>query len=117
MTRLRIVVLGLLFWIVFGIGTLATLLGQFIGIFAYAVTGRDGIRDWVTRTGQGTDGLCNAAFFNGDPRETISSHTGRWILSGQPMPLKFRFVNWLTNLFETNHPLKAIQAPFMGQPL
>lgn len=120
--RLEVVILGLLFWIVFGLGTVITLAGQLVGIGAYALFGYEAARDWVYSTGKGTDGINNAAWFGGNAKETISSHTGRWIVSalasnGQlKVPLKFRFVNWLTGLFETDHCVKAIEAPFIGQP-
>lgn len=115
--RIKVAILGLLFWVVFGIGAILTLICQLFGILIYAVTGSDAVRAWVTKTGQGTDGLNNAAWFGGDPRETISSHTGRWIASGKPVPLRFRFIHWLTNLFEEDHAVKSIQAPFRNEPL
>lgn len=115
--RLKVVILGLMFWTVFSVSAILTIFGQFCGIFKYLFTGSEEERVWVTKTGQGTDALANASWFDGDPRETISSHTGRWIESGQPLPFKFKFVNWLTNLFEKDHPVKAIQDPFRNQPL
>lgn len=117
MTRLKIAILGLLFLFVFGAGVMLTLIGQLVGIGVYLCNGSDVVRSWVTGTGQGIDGVNNAAWFGGDPRETISSHTGRWIISTQPMPLKFRFVHWLTDLFETDHCVKAISSPFLKEPL
>lgn len=115
--RLKLVILGLLFWLVFTPGAVLVCICQFCGIFKYLFTGSVREQVWVTSTGQGTDGLNNAGWFGGDPRETISSHTGRWILSGKPLPLKFRFVRWLTNKFEQDHCVKAIQEPFRNQPL
>lgn len=115
--RLRITILGLLFWLVFSPGVVLTLVCQFYAIVKYLFTGSESARAWVTKTGQGTDALNNAAWFDGDQRETISSHTGRWVESGQPLPLKFRFVRWLTDLFEQDHAVKAIEEPFKNQPL
>ncbi len=117
-TQFQTAALGFLFWLVFGTGTLITvLIGQPLGIIAYALTGSDGIRDWVYRTGKATDQLCNAAFFGGNPKETISSHAGRWVLSGRDVPARFRLVRWITDKFEQNHVLFAIESPFMGEPL
>lgn len=115
--RLRIAILGMLFWIVFSCGVLLTLACQFCGIFKFLLTGSESERVWVTKTGKGTDALNNAAWFGGDQRETISSHTGRWVASGKPLPPKFRFVRWLTDLFEEDHAVKAIEAPFRSEPL
>lgn len=117
MNRLKITILGLLFWIVFTTSGILTFACQLCGIFKYLLTGSEAERAWVTSTGQGGDGLSNASWFDGDPRETISSHTGRWLASGQPVPPKFRFVAWLTNLFETDHVTKAISAPFINSKL
>jgi hypothetical protein len=114
--RLKIVIVGFLYWLVFGVGTILTIIKQFFGIIKYAITGDEKERDWVTRTGQGLDGVCNADYFDGDPRETISSHTGRWVESGEPIPPKFKFVNWLTGLFQPNHAVRSIEEPFRGTP-
>lgn len=114
---MKITVLGLLFWLVFTMSGILTFMCQFCGIFKYLLTGSEIEKKWVTSTGQGSDGPSNASWFGGDPRETISSHTGRWIQSGQPMPRKFRFVAWLTNLFEQDHAVKAIESAFKNQPL
>ena len=114
--RARQVVLGCLFWIVFVIPAMVCAMLQPLGILVYAC-GNEHIRDWVYRTGKAMDQFNNAAWFGGLPEETISSHTGRYILSGQQLPLKFRFVNWLTNLFEKDHCVNAVEDAFKGEPL
>ena len=125
MTKIeRASILGLLFWLVFGTGTLLVLVCQFVGIIVYLCTSNESIRAWVTRTGQGTDALNNAAWFSGDQRETISSHAGRWYqyvidnpAEDVKIPLRFRFVRWLTDKFEPGHVIKVIEEPFIGKPL
>ena len=116
--RIRTALMALIFWLVFGLGVVVTLLGQLGGIILFAFSGDEALRDWIYRTGKGTDGINNAAWFGGNPKETISSHTGRWYASGRAdIPLKFRFVKWLTDRFEQDHVLKAIEQPFEGEPL
>lgn len=116
--RTRQVVLGLAFWIVFAIPALICIAFQPVGILLYAL-GNDNIRAWVYRTGKAIDQFNNAAWFGGLPQETVSSHAGRWFIdtSGRPIPLKFRFVTWLTDLFEQDHVIKAIEEPFIGSDL
>lgn len=130
----RVALLGLLFWFVFGLGGIVVILLQLLGIALYRASGNEAIKEWVTVTGEATDCLANAAWFDGDFRETVSSHTGRWFTAKygnsyhsdigttptQPdlvIPWKFRFVAWLTDKFETDHVYRAIEKPFMGSPL
>jgi hypothetical protein len=114
--RTKQVLLALLFWFAFAPAAVLGILCLPIGVLAYAL-GNDNIRDWVYRCGKALDQFDNACFFGGLPQETISSHTGRYVLSGQQMPLMFRFVRWLTNLFEQDHAVKAIEKPFVGEEL
>ena len=114
--RTKQVLLGLIFWVAFGPLAIVGIVCMPIGVLIYAV-GNDHIRDWVYRCGKALDQFDNALIFGGLPQETISSHTGRWVVSKQPLPLKFRFVYWLTNLFEQDHAVKAIEPPFKDQPL
>ena len=117
--QLRTALMALIFWLVFGIGVLATLVGQLFGIAVYALTGNEVVRAWVYRTGKGMDGVNNAAWFGGNAKEVISSHAGRWLrdTSGRPVPWRFRFVILITDLFEKNHTIKAIEEPFKDEPL
>jgi len=114
--RTKQVLLALLFWFAFGPIALLGVLCLPIGIFCYAL-GNDNIRAWVYRCGKALDQFDNSLIFGGLPQETISSHAGRWVLSGQPIPWKFKFVIALTNIFEKDHALKAVEPPFVGQPL
>lgn len=114
--RAKQVALALLFWFAFGPAAILGILCLPIGILLYAL-GNENIRDWVYRCGKALDQFDNALVFGGLPQETISSHCGRWVLSGQPLPLKVRFVVMLTNIFERDHCLKAIEPPFVGKDL
>jgi len=114
--RTRQVLLGMLFWMAFAPVAILTILLQPVLIIVYAL-GNDHIRAWVYRTGKAIDQLDNASIFGGDPKETISSHCGRWVVSGLTLPLKVRFVVMLTNLFEQDHCVKAIEKPFINEPL
>ncbi len=110
------VFLGLLFWVAFGPLAIVGIICLPLGILCYSF-GNDNIRAWVYRTGKALDQLDNALIFGGLSQETISSHCGRWVLSGLPLPLKVRFVVALTNLFEEDHCIKAIEHPFIGMEL
>lgn len=117
-SRLKASVVGLLFWLVFTVPALAALALQLVGIVVYVLTGSAFVRNWVYQTGKGIDGFNNAAWFAGSPKETISSHTGRWYASGRAdIPKRFRFVRWLTDLFERGHAVRAIEEPFKDFPL
>ena len=108
--------MGLIFWLVFAPFDLMCIVLQPLAILAYAL-GNDNIRAWVYRTGKALDQLNNAAWFGGLAQETISSHTGRYILSGRPLPWKFRAVHRLTSWFEQDHAVKAVEKQFNCEPL
>ena len=114
--RLRQAALGFLFWLAFGIPVLIALALLPVAIVAFAC-GAENIRPWVYRTGKALDQTVNAVLFGGHSKETVSSHTGRWIVSGRPIPLQFRAVWMLTDLFEHDHAVKAIEEPFVNEPL
>lgn len=122
--RVKQVALGFAFWFVFVIPGVLCLILQPVGIAVYAL-GNDNIRAWIYRTGKALDQFNNAAWFGGNPKETISSHTGRWYQAEHrtngavplAIPLRFQFVKWLTDLFEIDHVLKAIEEPFNDEPL
>lgn len=114
--RLIQVALGCLFWIAFAPVAIVGILLQPLTILIYAF-GNDNIRAFIYRTGKALDQFDNALLFGGHPKETISSHVGRWLVSGRPVPWKFRTVAWLTNLFEKDHCIKAIEVPFLREPL
>ena len=117
------VVLAFLFWLVFGIPIALVIPLLPVAILAYAL-GNDNIRNWIYRTGKAMDQLCNAALCGGLPQETVSSHAGRWYqhvvdnpADNLTIPLRFRFVRWLTDKFETGHIIKAIEPQFIGEEL
>lgn len=114
--RAKQVILGLLFWLAFSVPVVAAIVLLPLAIVAFAC-GADNIRPWVYHVGKALDQTVNAALFGGHPKETVSSHTGRWYTSGREVPLKFRLVMLLTNLFEADHAIKAIEAPFVNEPL
>jgi hypothetical protein len=114
--RSRQVALGCVFWIAFAPIAIVGILLQPLTILIYAL-GNENIRAFIYRTGKALDQFDNALLFGGEPQETISSHAGRYILSGQPMPWKFRFVKWLTDKFEYNHCVGAVEDVFKDSPL
>jgi len=114
--RAKIVAMGALFWLAFAPFAMLGLLLLPLGIFLYAL-GNDNIKERVFQVGRAADQFDNALLFGGEPQETISSHCGRWVLSGQPLPIKVRFVVMLTDLFETDHCVNAIEDAFKDAPL
>jgi hypothetical protein len=106
-------------WLAFTVPILPFLLFVLpIRIVRYAITGDPDHRAAVKLPGKALDQLCNAAYFSGHPKETISSHAGRWLTqSPGDAPRWARVIAWLTDLFEDNHVFKAIEQPFLGQPL
>lgn len=115
-SRAQQAILGVLFWIAFGLPILLSLIALPLFILAYAC-GADNVRPWVYRVGKALDQTANAALFGGHPKETISSHTGRWLISGRDVPWQFAAVDALTGLFERGHCIKAIEEPFRNEPL
>lgn len=113
---------AILMWLIFGLVALVTIILQLLGILAWVATGRQSIYDWVKDTGKAIDSLANTAVLRGHPKETVSSHAGRYIQRGRidpsrPAPRWARFVAWLTGLFEEDHAVKAIEEAFRNQPL
>lgn len=124
---------ALLMWALFAAATAATLIVQPLAILVWLVTGQRSLYIWVNATGKAADQLVNAAIFGGHHKETVSSHAGRWyerrdgnphedppITPADPMieiPMRFYLVHEITNLFEADHVLKSVEAPFRNAPL
>lgn len=97
----------------------------------WVATGSDAVRAWVGAFGKAEDQAANAAVLGGHHKETVSSHAGRWmeLKYGNPydripardpglrLPMWVLAVHTVTGLFEKDHVLKAVEAPFRGQPL
>lgn len=117
--RLGEAIAALLMWFVFGIGALILLVALPLLILRYVIVGTDSARSHVKLPGKALDQLCNATFFGGNPKETISSHAGRWLSEphGLPVPWWVSVVERITDVFEKDHVITAIEAPFRGQPL
>ena len=117
--RLGEAIAALLMWAFFGAATLFLLVAFPLLIIRYIVTGKPGHRDAVKLPGKALDQVVNCAYFSGHPKETISSHAGRWLFEkhGLPVPWWAEVVARITDVFEEDHVIKAIEAPFLGQPL
>lgn len=116
--RLGEAIAALLLWLVFTLMALPALLVFPLLVLRYVVTGRIEHRDRVKDIGKALDQFCNAAYFDGHPKETISSHAGRWLHEHGPhAPWWAHLVERLTHPFESNHVFKAIEEPFLGMPL
>ena len=109
-----------LMWLIFTMMALPVLLLAFPWwIVRYAVTGSADAREAVKQPGKALDQFCNCSYFAGHPKETISSHAGRWLFEkhGLPIPWWADVVARITDEFEPGHVFKAIEAPFLGRPL
>jgi len=117
MRRVGLFLAGLLMFVVFSIGVVLSLPLFAIAIVAFLLTGSDYAAEFVGFRGKSLDQVCNAVYCGGHPKETISSHAGRWIVSGLPLPVWVRVVRAVTDIFERDHCVKAIEEPFRGMPL
>ena len=79
--------------------------------------GLDSDEDYIYRVGKALDQVTNAATFAGHPGETTSSHVGRWVKSGKPMPWWATVINWITDKADTNHCIDSIEEQFFNEPL
>lgn len=118
-SRAAAVFVAICFWIVF---TPITWLGASLLIVPILLYwfGIGNLRNFVYRVGKAEDQLINALLFGGNPKETVSSHTGRWIKRGRPdvrARFLFVFVEWLTGRFEKDHCTNAIEEPFNNEEL
>lgn len=117
MKRLALFIAGSLMFIVFGIGTIVALPLIAIALVVYLITGSEWCAEYVGFRGKSLDQVCNAYWCGGHPKETVSSHAGRWIVSGRPLPTWVRVVRVVTDVFEKDHCVKAIEEPFRNLPL
>lgn len=108
-----------LMWLAFTAMALPVILLAFpFWIVRYAVTGKPEHREAVKSHGKALDQLINSAVFGGNPKETLSSHAGRWLTEApERAPWWVTVVDRLTGIAEHDHVIKAIEAPFVGSPL
>jgi len=105
-------------WIIFGVGAVVVLVAFPLLILRYAILGTEDARNDVKLPGKALDQLFNSFFFAGNPKETLSSHAGRWLSEApERAPWWAHVVDRITGLFEENHVFKAIEKPFIGLPL
>ncbi len=124
MNRIAKAFVAVLMWIYFSTGLILMIVLQALGIVAWLFTGNKKIEEWVKVTGKASDQCNNAAFYHGHPKETISSHAGRWYrayinneVEEYLVPDWVFMVDRITDIFERDHVLKAIEKPFEDQPL
>jgi hypothetical protein len=104
----------------------------FLAIFL--LTGNEWMQKVVVNFGIAEDQAFNVVLLGGHPKETTSSHVGRYYEAkyGNPyknrpiptnpglvIPITVQFLNWITGLAETDHALKAVEqwAIDQGVPL
>jgi len=109
---------ALLMWAFFGAATMLLIAVFPLLILRYVLTGTAEARDAVKLPGKALDQVVNCAFFGGHPKETVSSHAGRWIFQRpDDAPWWAHAVDRITGWFEEAHVIKAIEAPFLREPL
>lgn len=121
--RLRIGLAALVMWLAFGLIVIPVWIVFPLGVAWWVWKNRNGLRDRLTRFGQALDECANVVLFDGDPRETVSSHVGRMysvkygnpdkgILITQPnfvIPMMARVVKFLTDQFAPQHVYKSVE--------
>lgn len=110
---------ALLMWAFFGVAIVIFLAAFPLLVLRYVIVGTPSAREFVKQSGKSLDQVVNCAYFGGHPKETISSHAGRWLFEkhGLEVPWWVEVVARITDVFEEQHVIKAIEAPFLGQPL
>lgn len=122
--RLQISIAAFLMWGIFAVYDTLAMAVLPVLITAYLFTGRARLYREVGNAGKAMDQLCNVVFLDGHPKETVSSHAGRYYeakygnpYKGRPnalrpnlvIPARYRFVHWLTDKFERDHARKAVE--------
>jgi hypothetical protein len=131
MKRFALFFAGLFMLVVFGIGAVASLPIFACALAWFLVSGSDEAREFVGFKGKALDQVCNAVYFGGHPKETVSSHAGRFYeakygnrYKGRPasdpdieIPLWAKAVHAVTEIAEKGHVLKAVEEPFLSLSL
>ena len=121
--RLRIAFAALIMLVLFLLVIAGGVIAVLVFIVGYVATGSDWLRSRVTSFGQALDSAANVPFMDGHPKETVSSHAGRYFeakygnaYKGRPatqpalvIPWQAKFVRWLTDLAEPDHVLRAVE--------
>lgn len=108
--------------VVFGVGSILAMPLVAAAIVVYAMTGSEWCEMYVGFRGKSFDQVVNTYWFNGHPKETVSSHAGRWLLAldageVKAVPLWVSVVDFVTDLAEKNHCRKSVEQAFFGMPL
>jgi prepilin-type processing-associated H-X9-DG protein len=123
MRRLGIAFAAMVMWLLFGAVVWVTFVLFPLLTVAWVLRDSDWLRTRLTRYGQALDSAANVTFLDGHPKETISSHVGRYytIKYGNPyktiyasdpllfLPWQCVFVKWLTDLAESDHVYHAVE--------
>ncbi len=116
--RLGEALVAVLLWVIFGVGGLVVLVLFPLMVGRYVLTGNAAHREAVKNRGKALDQLFNVTFFGGNPKETLSSHAGRWLTEApERAPWWVKVVATITGWVEKDHVHKAIERPFVGMPL
>lgn len=116
--RLGEAVAAMLMWCIFGAGVVLYLVVMPLLIIRYVIVGTESARNAVKLPGKALDQAFNCIYFHGHPKETLSSHAGRWLFEApERAPWWVPVVATVTAWFEENHVQKAVEAPFLGTPL
>lgn len=119
--RLEMAFAALLMHLVFGLSFALSWIATFPILLIWIISGNEVIKDWIYSFGKAEDQAMNASMFGGDPKETVSSHAGRWIQKRISddivVPRWVRLVKWFTDIFSMEHVLNSIEQPFEDLPL
>lgn len=121
--RVKLLFAALFMLIVFLLIIIVGVVLTIIFLIGYLITGSAWLRSRVTNFGIGLDQAANVVFMDGNPKETISSHAGRYYEAKYGNPYKGRpatrpglVIPWqavavctVTNLGEKDHVLNAVE--------
>lgn len=121
--RLLVAFAAMVMWLAFGLVVGAAFIVFPVLTAVWVCNGSEWLRDRLTKYGQALDSCANVPFLDGHPKETISSHVGRFytarygnayklLPATNPdlvIPWQCVFVRWLTDKGEPDHVYKAVE--------
>lgn len=121
--RCAIAIAVMVMWISFGLVVWVGFVLVPFAVVAYVCRESEWLYKRIGGYGQALDSCANTLFMDGHPKETISSHCGRYyetkygnLYKNRPatnpevvLPWQAIFVKWLTDIGEVDHVYKAVE--------
>lgn len=120
-TRAAIALVTLMMYCYFALANIVAIIWLPFVIVWWVIRNLNSDRDYVYRVGKAMDQVANAANWAGNSKETVSSHVGRLIKrereQGVKAPAWAHFINNVTSVFQKDHCINSIEAPFINEPM